>query len=132
LFENKLLYVIFVDMMKCFDSIYRNGLWLNLFKSGIQGKLLRIVRDMYSDEKSCVKSFSSFSKYFSNSVGQRQGEVMSPLLFAMFVEDLELYLQNHVDCGLVMDDIVIMLLLFSDDMAIIGKTPIEIQNHLDN
>jgi len=29
-----------------------------------------------------------------------------------------------------MDDIVIMLLLFADDMAIIGKTPIEI--HLEN
>jgi len=129
LFENKRLYVIFVDMMKCFDSIYRNDLWLKLFKSGIQGKLFRIVRDMYSNVKSCFKSFSSFSEYFSYSVGLRQGEVVSPLLFAMFVEDLELYLQNDVDCGLVMDDIVIMLLLFADDMAIIDKTSTEIQNH---
>jgi len=97
LFANKRLYVIFVDMMKCFDSIYRNGLWLKRFKSGIQGKLLRIVRDMYSDVKSCVKSFTSFSELLSYSVGLRQGEVMSLLLFAMFVEDLELYLQNDVD-----------------------------------
>jgi len=67
-------------MMKCFDSIYRNGLWLKLFKSGIQGKLLRIVRDMCSDVKSCVKAFSSFSEYFSYSVGLRQGEVMSPFI----------------------------------------------------
>ena len=44
LFENKRLYVIFVDMMKCFDSIYRNGMWLKLYKSGIQGKILRILR----------------------------------------------------------------------------------------
>jgi hypothetical protein len=59
LFEKKTTrhYVIFVDMMKCFESIYRNGLWLKMFKSGIQGKLLRIVRDMYSDLKSCVKCF---------------------------------------------------------------------------
>jgi len=90
-------------MVKCFDSIYRNGLWLKLLKSEIQGKLLQIVRDMYSDGKSCVKSFSSFSGYLSYSVGLRQGEVMSPLLFAMFVEDLELYLQNDVDCEYVMD-----------------------------
>ena len=46
--ENKRLYVIYVDMLKCFDSIYRNALWLKMFKSGIQGKLLRIVKDMYA------------------------------------------------------------------------------------
>ena len=130
--NNKRLYVIFVDMMKCFDSIYRNGLYIKLFKSGIQGKMLRIIRDMYSNVKSCVKQMSSFSDYFSYSVGLRQGEVMSPLLFSLFVEDLELYLQNDVNSGLVIDDIIILLLLFADDMAIVGKTPCEIQNHLDN
>jgi len=51
------------------------------------------------------------------------------LLFSLFVEDLELYLQNDVNSGLVMDDIIILLLLFADDMAIVGKTPSEIQNN---
>ena len=132
LFENKRLYVIFVDMMKCFDTIYRNGLWLKMFKLGIQGKILRIIRDMYSNVKSCVKSLSSFSDYFTYSVGLRQGEVMSPLLFSLFVEDLELYLQNDANCGLSIDEIIIILLLFADDMAIIGKTPTESQTHLVN
>jgi len=35
---------------------------------------------------------------------------MSPLLFAMFVDDLELYLQNVVDYGLAIVSIVILLL----------------------
>ena len=52
---NKRLYVFFVDMMKCFDSIYRKSLWIKLYKSGIQGKFPRIIRDMYSNVKSCVK-----------------------------------------------------------------------------
>jgi len=132
LFENKRLYVIFVDMMKCFDTIYRNALWLKMYKCGIQGKILRIVRDMYQKVKSCVKSLSSYSDYFSYAVGLRQGEVMSPLLFSLFVEDLELFLQNDLQSGLNIDDIVLILLLFADDMAIVGKTPDEIQNHLDN
>jgi len=51
-----------------------------------------------------------------------------------FLCSLELYLQNDVNGGLVIDDIIILLLvlLFADDMAIVGKTPCEIQNHLDN
>jgi len=56
---------------------------------------------------------------------------MSPLLFAMFVEYMELYLQTDVDCGLPTDDIISILLLFADDMVITGKTPTEIQNYLD-
>ena len=89
--ENKRLYIIYVDMMKCFDSIYRNALWLKLYKVGIQGKLLRIVTDMYEKVKSCVKLNSSYSDVFQYAAGLRQGEVMSPLLFSLFVDDLELY-----------------------------------------
>lgn len=121
--DNKRLYVIFVDMMKCFDSVYRNGLWFKLYNCGIQGKLLSIIRDMYQKVKSCVKSCSSYSDYFLYAVGLRQGEVMSPLLFSLFVEDLELYLQSEIEAGLTLDDIVLILLLFADDMAIIGKSP---------
>ena len=79
--DNKRLYVVYVDMMKCFDSIYRNALWFKLFKCGIQGKLLRIVRDMYDKVKSCVKACGSYSEYFTYADGLRQGEVMSPIFF---------------------------------------------------
>ncbi|KAH3733781.1 hypothetical protein DPMN_040215 [Dreissena polymorpha] len=129
--ENKRLYVIYVDMMKCFDSVYRNALWLKIYKAGIEGKLLRIIKSMYENVKSCVKHCSSYSDYFNYAVGLRQGEVMSPLLFSLFVEDLEMFLQNDVSSGLSIDDIVLILLLFADDMAIIGKSPAEVQKHLD-
>ena len=42
------LYSVFVDLKKAFDSIYHKGLWYKLYQVGIQGKLLRITRDMYS------------------------------------------------------------------------------------
>ena len=38
--ENKRLYVIYVDMMKCFDTVYRNALWLKIYKAGIEGNYL--------------------------------------------------------------------------------------------
>ena len=131
--ENKRLYVAFVDMKKCFDSIYRNGLWLKLYRSGIQGNIcmLQIFTDMYQKVKSCVKSCSSYSDYFEYAVGLRQGEVLSPILFSLFVEDLELYLQNNQDAGINIDEIVFIISLFADDMAIFGKTPLDLQNNLN-
>jgi hypothetical protein len=52
-------------------------------------------------------------------------------MFSLFVEDLELYLQDNLNSGLLIDDIVLILLLFADDMAIVGKTPEDLQNSLD-
>jgi len=87
---------------------------------------------MYENVKSCVKACSTYSEYFSYAVGLRQGEVMSPILFSLFVEDLELFLQDSVHSGLNIEDIILILLLFADDMAIRGKSPEKIQSHLDN
>ena len=74
-------------MMKFFDTVYRNALWLKIYKAGIDGKLLRIINNMYEYVKSCVKLCSSYSEYFNYAVGLRQDEVMSRLLFSLFVED---------------------------------------------
>ena len=79
-----------------------------------------------------MKSCASYSDYFSYAVGLRQGEVMSPILFSLFVEDLELYLQDSINTGLSIDDIVLIMLLFADDMAILGKSPQEVQCHSNN
>ena len=93
--------------------------------------MLRMVKCMYEKVKSCVKSCNSFSDFFEYSVGLRQGEVISPILVSLFLEDLELYLQKRAESGLLIDDIVLILLLFADDMVILGKSPDELQYHLD-
>ena len=45
------LFCAFVDLKKAFDSIYHHGLWLKLFRVGIKGELLRIIKEMYSKVK---------------------------------------------------------------------------------
>ena len=119
---NQHLYVAFIDLKTCFDSIYRNGMWLKLFKTGIQSKMLRIVKNMYAKVKSCVKSCNTFSDCFEYSVGLRQGEVISPILVSLFLADLELFLQNNINSDILIDNIAIIILLFADDMVIFGKT----------
>lgn len=129
--NNKRLYVAFIDLKKCFDSIYRNALWYKLFNADTRGRVLRIVKNMYMNVKSCVKHCNSFSDFFEYSVGLRQGDVISPLLVSLFLEDLELYLQNNANSGIEIYDIVLLILLFADDMVILGNTPEELQSHLN-
>ncbi|KAL4221122.1 hypothetical protein ACF0H5_019381 [Mactra antiquata] len=127
--ENKRLYCVFVDLKMAYDCIDRNALWLKLYKSGIDGKILRIVKDMYEKIKSCVRCCNTYSEFFEYAVGLRQGEVLSPMLFSLFIEDLELFLSDH-NSGISLDELVIILLLFADDMVIIGKSPEEINKSL--
>ena len=48
------------------------------------------------------------------------------------MKDIELHLQSKVDSGIHIDDIMVIMLLFADDMAIFAKTPEELQDHLNN
>ena len=129
--HNKRLYVGFIDLKKCFDSIYRNALWYKLFNAGISGKVLRLLKHMYSEVKSCVKHCRTFSDFFDISVGVRQGEIMSPVLVSLFLNDLESYLKDANNTGVTVESLVLIMLLFADDMAILGNSPNELQHHID-
>jgi hypothetical protein len=89
------------------------------------------ARDMYQKVKCIVKGCNSYSDFFECAVGLKQGEVMSPVLFALFIEDLDLFFLNDQDSGLSLEDITIMLMLFADDMVLFGKTPHDLQTNLD-
>lgn len=129
--NNDRLYCAFIDFKKAFDSVYRNGLWFKLNKLGISGKILRIIRDMYTKVKARVKVCNTYSDFFECAIGLKQGEVMSPVLFALFLEDLELVLQHDTECGITIDDICIILLLFADDIALMSRTISGLQDSLD-
>ena len=117
--------------MKCYDMINRNVLWLKLFKLGINDRFLCINKDIYRKVKSYVRSCNSYSEH-KYAIGLRQGEVLSPVMFSLFVEDIELHLQSKVDSGIQIDDIMLIMLLFADAMAIFAITLEELQDHLNN
>ena len=56
---------------------------------------------------------------------------MSPLLWALFIEELELFLQGNLNSGIQIDELEIILLLFADDLVIFGNSPKDLQNSLD-
>ena len=93
-----------IDLKRAFDSVYLNGLFLKLNKSGIGGKTLKIIKSIYSNIKNRVRACNSYSDFFNCAVGLKQGEIMSPMLFSLFIEDLELFIQDSPTSGLTIDD----------------------------
>ena len=83
--ERRRLYCAFVDLKTAFDHIYRNALWCKLYKIGVNLKMVRIVKNVYSNVKSCIRHCNTFSDFFDCAVGLRQGEVLSPLMFFLLL-----------------------------------------------
>ena len=80
------LYCAFIDLKQAFDRVWRDGLWLKLSQSHINGKCLRIIQNMYNNIKSCILVNNRKTDFFISNIGVRQGENLSPFLFIIFSE----------------------------------------------
>ena len=86
---------------------------------------------MYETVRCKVKHCNTFSDFMEISIGLKQGDICSPILYSMFVEDLEIYLHDSYNKGLTIDDISIILLMYADVTAILRETPEGLQATLD-
>ena len=93
--SNKKLFCCSIDFSQAFDSVWRVGLWQKLIKMTFMGKMFRIIYTMYQKIKSCVSLNKEQSLFFTNDMGLRQGENFSPVLFSLYLNDLESYLLSH-------------------------------------
>ena len=99
---------------------------------GIDGKCLQIFRYMYETVKSCVRhGNNTYSDFFEISIGLRQDQTSSPAMFALFLNDLEFFLHNGPDSGLTLYEICIIVILFADDMVIVGNYVEDLQCSLN-
>ena len=103
-----------------------------MIKEGVEGKLLKIIRSLYKNVKCCVKYNGILSDFFEIDNGLFQGEILSPLLFAMYVNDCEMQFIVDNCPSIEIQDINMFLLMYADDMVIISETPEGLQTMLNS
>ena len=118
--NNKLL-CAFVDFSKAFDYVAKNNIWYKMIQIGI--RMLNIIRSMYSCTKSFVKAYNNRWEPFVCNLGVRQGECLSPFLFAIYIDDLKDEIIHKGVGGVVIGILKLLILLYADD--------IDMQNYLD-
>ena len=147
------LFCAFIDLKQAFDSANRQAIWLKLHNNNISNKLIVLLKDMYSKIKLCVRDNSSqmysqtqllesiFSNsdnsidndyFFASNTGVLQGESLSPFLFSMFLNDLEMTLNSEDGVGIVIQHFLISVLLFADDMVLFSGSRSGLQKGLDS
>ena len=85
--KGKRLYSCFVDFSKAFDCIPRDILFEKLRSKGITGKVFNLIKNIYMNEKCQVKIGQTLSSVFDANQGVRQGCILSPILFNIFISD---------------------------------------------
>ena len=131
---NRKLYVAFIDFEKAFDSINRNLLWPILLKNGIKGKLFRCIKSMYSNVKARVRCGDKLTDYVNCTAGVKQGDVCSPILFSLFINELALQVIDkgrHGACFMI-DAFELFILLLADDVILMSETVVGLQTQLNS
>ena len=128
--QNKQLYCVFVDFTKVFDFVVRDILWYNLLKFGVRGRMLDIIRSIYSIVKSQVKHNNITNDVFFRNIGVRQGECLSPFLFSMYLNDLEETIILNGAKGIDIGMLKLFLSLYADDIVLFANSATELQNSI--
>jgi len=79
---------MFIDLSKAFDKVNHFGLYIKLMNRFIPAELLEMLENWLSDCFAFVKWYNSHSLVFSIHFGVRQGSVLSPYLFTVYIDDV--------------------------------------------
>ena len=80
------LYHVFIDFKKAFDRVWHEALWATLRKYNINTSIIRAIENLYEKAQSAVLFNDSTGEWFRTTVGVRQGRLLSPTLFNIFLE----------------------------------------------
>ena len=120
--KNKRIFSCFIDFSKAFDSVPRGILLERLFKIGIKGKVFNIIRNIYSNDQACIKINKRCTDCFTTTKGVRQGCILSPLLFNIFLSQLARELNDLGDNNLSVGDIGLNSIFWADDIILLAES----------
>jgi Reverse transcriptase (RNA-dependent DNA polymerase)/Endonuclease-reverse transcriptase len=128
----------FLDASRAYDRVDRDKLWSILDDLGMNQAWIKMIRLLYLDNSVIVQRGEEVSERMETLEGLRQGCPMSPILFAMYISELELRLmKSGVGFKVQYRSLVekrnfrIPGLLFADDLVLMGHTYGEMKTLLD-
>ena len=115
------VHVLYTDFSKAFDKVCHRKLLEVLSSFGIKGSLLKWIQSFLTGRTQAVYVGDEVSQTTVVTSGVPQGSVLGPLLFLLFVQDIEYVCSPFCDVA-----------LFADDCKFISSNPYALQRSLDH
>jgi hypothetical protein len=109
-----------MDWSKAYDTVWREKLWTTLRELGLGERSVGIIQNLYKDTKRRITLPSGMSDWLTSDAGVRQGCSLSPILFALYIADLDRHLQK-VDAGTYVQGCRIQALVYADDVVLLAE-----------
>ena len=93
-YHKEKVYACFVDFRKAFDSVWHEGLFYKLLKVNIGGNFYNLIKSFYCNSSCSIRVGENKTRSFSYSRGVRQGCILSPLLFNLYINNLPYLFEN--------------------------------------
>ena len=117
----------FFDYEKAYDKVWRDGLLHKMLKMNLPGRFIKYTRHFLSGRKTTVEVNGAKSKSFHLNQGLPQGSSISPILFLIFINDIDVDLDIETIASLFADDTAIWM----KDGKIKGSNRILMQEEID-
>ena len=130
--HQKELYHVFIDFKKAFDRVWHDALWATMKKYNISPKLIELTQQLYENATSAVFYNGSIGDWFRTTVGVRQGCLLSPTLFNIFLERIMTDALDDYTGTISIAGRPITNLRFADDIDGLAGTKSELKNLVSN
>jgi hypothetical protein len=124
------VYVCYLDASKAFDRLNHWHLYKKLLDRRTPKVLVKLLMNWYANQKLSVFWNGSESEHFKVSNGVRQGGVLSPHLFNVYMEELSENLsESSIGCH--MKSTCLNHMFFADDSILMAPTIESLQSLID-
>ncbi|KAI5735287.1 hypothetical protein M8J77_016627 [Diaphorina citri] len=116
------LHLVFIDLEKAYDRIPRQEVWRSMREKGVPEKYIRVIKGMYSEARTQVRSSVGMTKGFTVEVGLHQGSVLSPYLFDLIMDVLVKEVKKKAPWSM----------MFADDVVLCELSREEVERKLED